>query len=164
MDVVGNIHDGGTSPDQQGVGLGLIDRMERLEFVFILFFMKKVLGITNVLSQALQEKNQNIVNALDMVESVKCKLQSLRDDGWDELLANVSEFCVKSDIEMPNNMKDTMLVRGRPRHEKQTTTYLHYYRVDAFYSVLDMIMQYMNSHFSESTIELLSCISCLDPK
>ncbi|KAH7666846.1 Tam3-transposase (Ac family) protein [Dioscorea alata] len=164
MDVVGNVHDDGTNPDQQGVALGLIDRMERFEFVFILFLMKKVLGITNGLLQALQEKNQNIVNALDMVEGVKFKLQSLRDDGWDELLANVSKFCVENDIEMPNNMEERLLVRGRPRCEKQATTYLHYYRVEVFYSVLDMIMQDMNSHFSESTIELLSCISCLDPK
>ncbi|KAH7655672.1 P-loop containing nucleoside triphosphate hydrolase protein [Dioscorea alata] len=164
MDVVGNVHDDGTNPDQQGVALGLIDRMERFEFVFILFLMKKVLGITNGLSQALQEKNQNIVNALDMVEGVKFKLQSLRDDGWDELLANVSKFCVENDIEMPNNMEERLLVRGRPRREKQGTTYLHYYRVEVFYSVLDMIMQDMNSHFLESTIELLSCISCLDPK
>ncbi|KAH7672351.1 P-loop containing nucleoside triphosphate hydrolase protein [Dioscorea alata] len=164
MDVVGNVHDDGTNPDQQGVALGLIDRMERFEFVFILFLMKKVLGITNGLSQALQEKNQNIVNALDMVEGVKFKLQSLRDDGCDELLANVSKFCVENDIEMPNNMEERLLVCGRPRGEKQATTYLHYYRVEVFYSVLDMIMQDMNSHFSESTIELLSCISCLDPK
>ncbi|KAH7688353.1 P-loop containing nucleoside triphosphate hydrolase protein [Dioscorea alata] len=164
MDVVGNVHDDGTNPDQQGVALGLIDRMERFEFVFILFLMKKVLGITNGLSQALQEKNQNIVNALDMVEGVKFKLQALRDDGWDELLANVSKFCVENDIEMPNNMEERLLVRGRPRREKQATTYLHYYRVEVFYSVLDMIMQDMNSRFSESTIELLSCISCLDPK
>ncbi|KAH7663529.1 Ribonuclease H-like protein [Dioscorea alata] len=164
MDVVGNVHDDGTNLDQQGVALGLIDRMERFEFVFILFLMKKVLGITNGLSQALQEKNQNIVNALDMVEGVKFKLQSLRDDGWDELLANVLKFCVENDIEMPNNMEERLLVRGRPRCEKQATTYLHYYRIEVFYSVLDMIIQDMNSHFSESTIELLSCISCLDPK
>ncbi|XP_039120867.1 uncharacterized protein LOC120257479 [Dioscorea cayenensis subsp. rotundata] len=164
MDVVGNVHDDGTNPEQQGVALGLIYRMERFEFVFILFLMKKVLGITNGLSQALQEKNQNIVNALDMVEGVKFKLQSLRDDGWDELLANVSKFCVENDIEMPNNMEERLLVRGRPRREKQTTTYLHYYRVEVFYSVLDMIMQDMNTRFLESTIELLSCISCLDPK
>ncbi|XP_039120125.1 zinc finger MYM-type protein 1-like [Dioscorea cayenensis subsp. rotundata] len=164
MDVVGNVHDDGTNHEQQGVALGLIDRMERFEFVFILFLIKKVLGITNGLSQALQEKNQNIVNALDMVEGVKFKLQSLRDDGRDELLANVSKFCVENDIEMPNNMEERLLVRGRPRREKQTTTYLHYYRVEVFYSVLDMIMQDMNTHFSESTIELLSYISCLDPK
>ncbi|XP_039123304.1 zinc finger MYM-type protein 1-like [Dioscorea cayenensis subsp. rotundata] len=164
VDVVGNVHDDGTNLDQQGVALGLIDRMERFEFVFILFLMKKVLGITNGLPQALQEKNQNIVNALDMVEGVKFKLQSLRDEGWDELLANVSKFCVENDIEMPNNMEERMLVRGRPRREKQATTYFHYYRVEIFYSVLDMIMQNMNSHFPESTIELLSCISCLDPK
>ncbi|XP_039115777.1 uncharacterized protein LOC120251286 [Dioscorea cayenensis subsp. rotundata] len=119
MDVVGNVHDEGTNPNQQGVALSLIDRMERFEFVFILFLMNK-----------------------------------------DELLANVSKFCVENDIEMPNNMEERLLVCGLPRREKQATTYLHYYRVE----VLDMIMQDMNSHFSKSTIELLSCISCLDPK
>ncbi|XP_039131817.1 uncharacterized protein LOC120268506 [Dioscorea cayenensis subsp. rotundata] len=120
MDVVGNVHDDGTNPDQQGAALRLIDHLERFEFAFILFLMKKVLGI-------------------------KFKLQSLRDDGWDELLANGSKFCVEIDIEMPNNMEGRFLVSGHARF-------------------LDMIMQDMNSHFSESTIELPSCISFLDPK
>lgn len=42
----------------------LIEIMCEFEFVFLLFFMKKVLAITNDLSQALQRKDQDLPNAM----------------------------------------------------------------------------------------------------
>ena len=46
------------------------------EFVFALHLMKKILGITNELSIALQKKkkNQDIVNAMDLVKVSKQRL------------------------------------------------------------------------------------------
>ena len=41
------------------------------EFVFALHLMKNILWITNELSIALQKKNQNIVNAMDLVKVSK---------------------------------------------------------------------------------------------
>ena len=51
------------------------------EFVFALYLMKNILGITNELSIALQKKNQDIVNAMDLVKMFKQRLQVMRDDG-----------------------------------------------------------------------------------
>ena len=42
--------------------------------------MKTILGITNDLSQALQRKNQDIVNAMTLVKITKQQLQRMRDD------------------------------------------------------------------------------------
>ena len=47
--------------------------------------MKDVLGITNDLSQALQRKDQDIVNAITLVKISKERLQKMRDLGWDSL-------------------------------------------------------------------------------
>ena len=41
------------------------------EFVFVLYFMKNILGVTNELSIALQKKNQDIINAMDLVKASK---------------------------------------------------------------------------------------------
>ena len=52
------------------------------EFVFALHLMKNILGITNELSITLQKKkkNQDIVNAMDLVKVSKQRLQVMRDD------------------------------------------------------------------------------------
>ena len=41
------------------------------------------LGITNDLSQALQRKNQDIVNVMALVKVTKQQLQRMKDDGWE---------------------------------------------------------------------------------
>ena len=43
--------------------------------------MKTILGIKNDLSQALQRKDQDIVNAMALVKITKQQLQRMRDDG-----------------------------------------------------------------------------------
>jgi hypothetical protein len=43
--------------------------------------MKSVLGITNELSDALQKKDQNIVNSMTLVKVSKQRLQVMRDEG-----------------------------------------------------------------------------------
>ena len=51
------------------------------EFTFTLHLMKNILGVTNELSIALQKKkNQNIVNAITLVNISKKRLQMMRDN------------------------------------------------------------------------------------
>ena len=62
---------------------------------------RHILGITNELSQALQWSDQDIVNVIALVKVCKI-LQSMRNDGWHTLLNEVSLFCDKQDINIPN--------------------------------------------------------------
>ena len=39
----------------------------------------------------------------------------------------------------------------------------HYYRVDVFYTILDMQMQELNCRFPETSTELLLGVACLNP-
>ena len=39
--------------------------------------------------------------------------------------------------------------------------YSHYYRVELYYTVIDMQLQELNSHFNEASSELLICVACL---
>ena len=51
------------------------------EFVFALYLMKNISGIINEFSIALQKnKNQDIVNAMDLVKVSKQRLQVMRND------------------------------------------------------------------------------------
>ena len=84
--------------------------MQSFDFVFNLHLMKDILGITNELSQALQRKDQDIVNAMKLVGIGKQRLEIMRKNGWDSLLSKVSEFCLKHNIDAPN-MDDMFLSR-----------------------------------------------------
>lgn len=51
------------------------------ELFFILHMMKQIIGITNVLYQSLQQQDQDFVNAISLVSTMKSFIQELRDDG-----------------------------------------------------------------------------------
>jgi hypothetical protein len=69
------------------------------------------LGKTNDLSYCFQKKNQNIVRIVGLIKTTLEKIQEIRQDGWDELLKEVNEFCLKYNIVVPN-MEDTRTSNG----------------------------------------------------
>ena len=95
--------------------------------------MRAILGS----SQALQRKNQDIVNTITLVKVCKLELQIMRESGWSSLHDEVSCFCEKYNIEIPN-MDDIFLTRGRPRRKAHEIKNLHYYQIDLFYVIIDI--------------------------
>ncbi|XP_076929537.1 uncharacterized protein LOC143593981 [Bidens hawaiensis] len=61
-----------------------------------------ILGVTNTLCEALQRKDQDILNAVKLVKTTNDELQTYRLEGFDSLLIDVTSFCEKYDIEMVN--------------------------------------------------------------
>ncbi|XP_038685751.1 uncharacterized protein LOC119985532 [Tripterygium wilfordii] len=140
----------------------ITDRLLSFEFIFSLFLMKKVLAITNELSQALQRKDQDIVNAMNLVKVSKLQLQVMRESGWSCFLEDVSLFCNKHGIGVLD-MNAKYVTRGQRRRNEEELTNLYHYRVETFYTILDMQLQELNARFSDSNTELLLCVSCLIP-
>ncbi|XP_020679943.1 uncharacterized protein LOC110097737 [Dendrobium catenatum] len=150
------------SSEQRGEAFALLDSIQYFDFSFCLHLMKDILGITAELSDALQRKDQDIVNAMSLVQISKIRLQDMRDNKWDAFITRVSLFCVEHKIITPD-LNDKWIARGRSRRGHQEMTNLHHYRVDIFYTVLDMQLQELNNHFTEANTELLLCIACLNP-
>lgn len=134
IEVLANINDDGSERKNRGTAVGLVDKMESYEFVLIAHFMRDVLGITNELSQLLQQKDQNIGAAVHLIKTVKERLQEVRHDGWDELVEDVNNFCLKNGISVPN-MEDDVPGRIRSRRGGQSVTYFHHFRVEIFCQV-----------------------------
>lgn len=132
--------------DQKHEATKLLDWLESFDFAFSLHLMKNLLGITHQLSQALQRRDQDIVNAMNLVTLSKQQLQEMRDSGWDSLLNQIVVFCEKYDIDV-TNMDDIYLPSGRSRRRAPKLTNLHYYQVDLFYDVIDMQLQELNRSF-----------------
>ncbi|CAN6554381.1 unnamed protein product [Malus baccata var. baccata] len=148
--------------DNLGEATRLFKDIQTFDFAFHLFLMRLILGITNELSQALQKKDQDIVNAMALVEVCKQRLQSLRDDDFGDLLQDVEKFCEEHDIIVPN-MEDLHFVPGKSRRKAPKITNFHYYRVDLYFQVLDMQLKELNDRFNEANTELLLCMACLSP-
>ncbi|CAA0824496.1 General transcription factor 2-related zinc finger protein [Striga hermonthica] len=155
-----------TDFQSRGVAKGLADKSTSFEFVFIAHLMVTILASTSALSAALQEKTQNIGNALVLIKSVKKDLRKLREDGWEDLLMEVTTFCSEKGIYVPN-MEDPMPgwpSRSQREVDDQPKTYLHYFRREIFFQVIDRILQEIDSRFEELSSELIQCIVCLDPR
>ncbi|CAN1850154.1 Zinc finger MYM-type protein 1 [Linum perenne] len=147
----------------KGEAIDMLQKLETFNFVLILKLMIGILSITNDLSIALQKKDQDIVNAMHLVNVAKQRLQHLRDCGWESLLDDVVAFCVKQDIRVVE-MNDAYVPPGRSRRKGQQVTSLHHFRVEVFYTVVDMQLQELNNRFDEVNCELLCSMACLSPK
>ena len=78
----------------------------------------------------------------------------MREGGWISLLDNVSSFCEKNEIDIPN-MDDKFVVQKKGRCKAPDITNLHHYRAEIFYIVIDMQLQELNACFTEANSELL---------
>ncbi|KAG8496384.1 hypothetical protein CXB51_007609 [Gossypium anomalum] len=87
---------------QMSASDGIYDAMASVEFVFILHSMIEMLGITDDLYQAFQYKSQDILNAMQLVSSIKTFSRNLENMGGDPLFEKVKLFCKNHNIEVPN--------------------------------------------------------------
>ncbi|KAI5343372.1 hypothetical protein L3X38_011248 [Prunus dulcis] len=117
--------------DSSGEAYKLWREIQSFEFVFHLFVMKAILGITNILSLALQKKDQDIVSAMNLVKTCKENLQLMRDNEFEELVEQASSFCYKHDIIVPT-MDEENVIPGRSRRNAPMKTNYHRYRVEIF--------------------------------
>ncbi|XP_026404442.1 uncharacterized protein LOC113299604 [Papaver somniferum] len=164
IDVLDVIERDGYSGDDKFSASGVLDTIFSFPIVFSLHLMKTILGITSDLSKALQRRDQDLVNAMKLVKVCKEQLQMMRDNGWDSLFKEVCSFCDEHQMETPN--MDNVVprqVRYRRSDETQEITNMHYYHVELFQGVLNMILQELNNRFTETDTELLLCIVCLSP-
>ncbi|XP_057786232.1 uncharacterized protein LOC131003703 [Salvia miltiorrhiza] len=157
--VLENIRDDTTSSEVRSTARGLLGKMNTYEFVFVMHLMKYLLGMTNELSFALQRKDQNIVQAMSLIDTVKAQLHDFRNTGWEIVCDKVNSFCKVNAISLID-MEDTIT---QPGYKRQSITNDHYYRVEIFTEVVDLIIQEMNNRFSEASTDLLRCMACLDP-
>ncbi|XP_019234399.1 PREDICTED: zinc finger MYM-type protein 1-like [Nicotiana attenuata] len=71
----------------------LLGNIQEFEFVFLLHLMFKMLLFTNELNKALQKKDQDIVNAMRLLDLAKIRLQTMRESEFEILMNEVYSFC-----------------------------------------------------------------------
>ncbi|KAI5350935.1 hypothetical protein L3X38_003826 [Prunus dulcis] len=88
------IKDGATN-SIRGEATGTFKAMTSFEFIFVLHLLeKKMMGVTDGLCQALQNKSQDTLTAMNLLaRSTKDVLKKFRLDGWDIFFEEVESFC-----------------------------------------------------------------------
>ncbi|CAL1406910.1 unnamed protein product [Linum trigynum] len=110
---------------------------------------QEILSTTDMLSQALKRKSQDIFNAMILVESTKKLLNEFRDKEWDSLLAKVVGFCKQYDIEVPD--LSAPFFRGRSIRKRDVTNE-HHYHYDVFNAAIDVQMTELGSRFNDRVV------------
>ncbi|KAJ0545045.1 putative ribonuclease H-like superfamily [Helianthus annuus] len=130
------------NPCSQNQAIKMLAFLSSFEFVFYLHLMLHILGLTDVLSRALQRKDQDILEAVLLVETTRGKLQDLRESGFDQLLEKIHLFCAKHDIQTVDMAGNYINDTGyRPKRKRYNLTNQHYYNFECFNTVVDMEIQ-----------------------
>lgn len=133
------------------------------EFVFLLHLMNEIFGYTNDLCNALQKREQDIVNAMDLLEFTKVELDVLRQDsGWQEFLTKVTSFCEKHNVKVVD-MNGKYIPMQRSRQFYRGAINYHRFHADMFLGVIDRQVQELNNRFDEVNTELLRCMASFSP-
>ncbi|XP_042067181.1 zinc finger MYM-type protein 1-like [Salvia splendens] len=162
IEMLEHVYEDGTNLDNRGISKTLSMRLGSYDFVYILHLMVELLGSTNDLSKVLQLWDQNIVQAISLIDTTKRNLQDFRENGWNQFLRQVEEFCVTNYIDVIN-MDDTVKFGVRMKRGERVTNY-HHYKVEVYCQVLDLVIQEMENRFPETNTELLICMNCLSPR
>ncbi|XP_049387838.1 uncharacterized protein LOC125852155 [Solanum stenotomum] len=139
----------------------LVDTIKKLDFAFMLHLMWKVLMMTNELNFSLQRMDQDIVNAMGFLALTKQRLQNTRDNEFESLMDDVSSFCDKHDIVIPE--MDASYFPGKSKRKALDVTYSHHLRVEIFYAIIDLHLQELNNHFDAVSTDLLLGMASLNP-
>jgi len=127
--------------------------IESFDFIFMAHLLLTIFGYTDELCKALQKRDQDIINAIELVEMTKFHLQVLQEDNeWETFMKDVTSFCVKHRVKVPD-MDGFYVPVGRPKRYFVKVKNLHRFHVEMFLSVIDMQLQELNSRFDN--------ISCL---
>jgi hypothetical protein len=140
----------------------VLGAFESFEFVFFAQLMFVILGYTNELSECLQRREQYIINAISLVNVAKSRMQELRSNGWDQFLQRVTLFCNQYGVQVPA-MEDNYVPYGKSARYTRNQTNDDHFRREIYIGVIDQISQELDNQFDEVNMELLSCMSALDP-
>ncbi|XP_039841178.1 uncharacterized protein LOC120701078 [Panicum virgatum] len=114
--------------------------------------VERFLGLVHVedtTSLTLKQREQDIVNAMDLLELTKVELDVLRRDaGWEEFLKNVTSFCEKHKVKVVDMDGKYIPIQRSAKFYRGATNY-HRFHADMFLGVIDRQLQELNSRFDE---------------
>ena len=76
--VINTISEEEASYKQHSDAEGVYQVLTSFEFILIIYLMKEIMGITNILCQALQQHSQDLLKAMHLVSTTKLPIQKFQ--------------------------------------------------------------------------------------
>lgn len=143
------------------------------EFVLSMILLKKIFSVTTPLSNYLQSKSLDFIQALKLVDLCKEKLAGLRSEEELNLIIDEAKSFIQkyesNESAFPCNYFKSVRTKKKKRmadeytHDEISDSPLERYRCNSFYKVLDQIIVSINSRFSDAR-EILKDLCLLSPE
>lgn len=148
----------------------LIITITTFEFVLSMILLKNIFNITTPLSNYLQSKSLDFIQALKLVDSCKVKLTGMRSEEECDSIINEAKIFARThklDDDLPSNFKSVRMRKkkmpGENTQDQIPESPIERYRKNTFYKVLDQIIMSINSRFSDAR-EILKDLCLLSPE
>lgn len=154
--------------DTTSTAKNFISVITSFQFILVLVLMRRIFSVSTEVSNYLQSKSIDFMQAIKMVNIAKNRLKTLRtDEGCTEIINTAKEFATKNslsqcDFKMVRARKKKIMPGELSRDEVlQSPTDL--FRCDVCFKVLDAIITSIDTRFNDSQ-EILKDLSLLTPE
>ncbi|KAL4126029.1 hypothetical protein QTP88_010261 [Uroleucon formosanum] len=160
-----NDSDGDTSSTAQS----LILRISSFNFISTMVFIRQIFSITTPVSNYLQSKSIDFMQAIKLVDVAKKRLEDLRLDNnaLEKILNEAKQFAFDHKL-LEQDFKEKRIKRkkvmpGEFSGDDISPSSLDNFRRDVYYKVLDIIINSLESRFKDSR-EVMIDLSLLSPE
>ena len=121
--------------NSSSVAIGLLERMQSMEFILSMFVAETFLDSTNPLSQQLQSVQMTIGRACSLIYATQDSLKTLKTyDSFQSIYDKANEFAIKHDIEtniQSNEQRQHLVSSKRSNRIRTVSKKLSDYLVEA---------------------------------
>lgn len=140
-------------------GKGILHQMKTFEFIFAILMLDPILSSILKINAFLQSSNINLLTALEIIESLKKFLVSMRntEEDFTDIYHKTVQMCKNYDTEIPQLKKrkvSTKIDNYMSSKEEEM-------KVSVYYSTLDHMISGINIRFNQETINMIRSIGNL---
>jgi hypothetical protein len=140
----------------------MVGAFESFDFVFSAHLLFVILDIQMNYLRIWKGGSKILFMQSNLLMWQKNRMQHLRSNGWDHFLQKVTLFCNKHGVGVPD-MEANYVPYGRSRRFVQDQINDDHFRREVYIGAIDKISQELDNRFDEVNMELLSCMSALNP-
>lgn len=137
-------------------------------FILSMIFMKNIFGITTPLSNYLQSKSLDFIEATNLMNTSLKQLTHIRNDTeYQKLLSEAKQFaennCLPSTSFKENRRRNKKRMPGENSRDEVLSSPENKYKCETYFKVLDQIINSIRTRFSESH-EIMKDLALLSPE
>jgi len=155
-----NICDDCTIPEIRAKGNGLFKQLQTFEFIFSLCMMEPILQMILIASKSLQSSNLDLLTAVQLINSLKKSLISMRNsEQYDEMFNKCLKICKEHDIEIPEVRNRKVFTKvDSIKNQHMFVSKLEELKVTVYYKTLDILINGLHSRFTQESLDMINAV------